>query len=217
VGASLAGATAAATLGEQGFDGSLTLIGEEPQPPYERHPLSKEYLRGEKPFEKAFVRPPAFYKENGVETRLGVRATRVDPSEKLVELADRDRIHYDQLLIATGSRNRSLRIPGRDLDGVQDLRTVADCDRFRSGTASGRKAVVVGMGFIGCEVAASLRQPGVEVAAALFGVPLDRVLGEEIGRVIEGFHRDHGMELANGRPRTGSPPYLPTVTGSRVR
>jgi 3-phenylpropionate/trans-cinnamate dioxygenase ferredoxin reductase subunit len=198
VGASLAGATAAATLRGQGFDGSLILIGEELQPPYERPPLSKEYLRGEEPFEKALVRPPAFYEENGVETRFGVRATRVDPSEKVVELADSDRLTYDQLLIATGSRNRSLRIPGRDLEGVYDLRTVADCDRIRAEAASGRKAVVVGMGFIGCEVAASLRQLGVEVAAVLSGVPLKRVLGEEIGRVIEGFHRDHGVELFLG-------------------
>ena len=198
VGASLAGATAAATLREEGFDGSLTLIGEEPHPPYERPPLSKEYLRGEEPFKKAFVRPPAFYKEHDVETRFGVRAIRIDPSENVVELADNDRLHYDKLLVATGSRNRPLRIPGRDLDGVYDLRTVADCDRIRAEAASGRKAVVVGMGFIGCEVAASLRQLGVEVAAVLSGVPLKRVLGEEIGRVVEGFHRDHGVELFLG-------------------
>ena len=198
VGASLAGATAAATLREEGFDGSLILIGEEPRPPYERPPLSKGYLRGEEPFEKAFVRPPAFYEAHGVETRFGVRAIGVDPSESVVEFADNDRLHYDKLLIATGSRNRPLRIPGRDLDGVYDLRTVADCDRIRAEAVSGRKAVVVGMGFIGCEVAASLRQLGVEVAAVLSGVPLKRVLGEEIGRVVEGFHRDHGVDLFLG-------------------
>src|SRR5215203_126549 len=196
VGASLAGGGAAATLRQEGFDGRVVLIGAEPQPPYERPPLSKDYLRGEFSFEQALVQPPDFYGENGIETRFGVRATRVDAAEKMVELDDGERVAYDELLIATGGRNRRFPVPGLDLEGVHDLRSVADCDRIRHEVAPGRKAVVVGMGFIGSEVAASLRQSGVEVVVVDRNkVPLRRVLGEEVGRVMEGIHRDHGTEL----------------------
>jgi 3-phenylpropionate/trans-cinnamate dioxygenase ferredoxin reductase subunit len=196
VGASLAGGGAAATLRQGGFDGRVILIGAEPQPPYERPPLSKDYLRGVSSFEQALVHPPDFYGENGIETRFGVRATRVDAAEKVVELDDGERVAYDELLIATGGRNRRFPVPGLDLEGVHNLRTVADCDRIRAEIAPGQKAVVVGMGFIGSEVAASLRQSGVEVVVVDRNkVPLRRVLGEEVGRVIEGIHRDHGATL----------------------
>jgi len=196
VGASLTGGGAAATLRQEGFEGRVILIGAEPQPPYERPPLSKDYLRGESSFEQALVQPPGFYGENGIETRFGVRATRVDAAEKVVELGDGEGVAYDKLLIATGGRNRRFPIPGLDLEGVHDLRTVADCERIRTQIAPGRKAVVVGMGFIGSEVAASLRQSGVDVVVVERNkVPLRRVLGEEVGRVIEGVHRDHGTTL----------------------
>lgn len=196
VGASLAGGGAAATLRQEGFDGRVILIGAEPQPPYERPPLSKEYLRGESSFERALVQPPDFYDDNGVETRFGVRATRVDAAEKVVELDGGERIPYDKLLVVTGSRNRRFPVPGLDLEGVYSLRTVADSDRIRAEIAPGRKAVVVGMGFIGSEVAASLRQSGVDVVVVDRNkVPLRRVLGEGVGRVIEGIHRDHGTSM----------------------
>ena len=196
VGASLAGGGAAATLRQEGFDGKVILIGAEPQPPYERPPLSKDYLRGESLFEQALVQPPDFYGENGIETRFGVRAKRVDAAEKVVELGDGESVAYDKLLIATGGRNRRFPIPGLDPEGIYDLRTVADCERIRHEVAPGRKAVVVGMGFIGSEVAASLRQSGVEVVVVDRNkVPLRRVLGEEVGRVIEGIHRDHDATL----------------------
>src|SRR5215207_10449941 len=164
VGASLAGGGAAATLRQEGFDGRVILIGAESQPPYERPPLSKDYLRGESSFEQALVQPPDFYGENSIETRYGVRATRVDVAEKVVELDGGERVAYDRLLVATGGRNRRFRIPGMDLEGIYSLRTVADSDRIRAEISPGRRAVVVGMGFIGSEVAASLRQSGVEVA-----------------------------------------------------
>jgi 3-phenylpropionate/trans-cinnamate dioxygenase ferredoxin reductase subunit len=196
VGASLAGATAAATLREEGFDGDVTLIGEEPHPPYERPPLSKQYLRGEFTFEKALVRAPEYYAEQEIDARFGVRATRIDPANRVVELADGDRIPYDKVLVTTGSRNRRLPLPGRDLEGVYDLRTVADCNQIRSEAVPGRKSVIVGMGFIGAEVAASLRLMGVEVdAVEAFKTPLSGVLGEEIGRVVEAIHRDHGVRM----------------------
>jgi 3-phenylpropionate/trans-cinnamate dioxygenase ferredoxin reductase component len=175
----------------------VILIGAESHPPYERPPLSKDYLRSESTFEQALVQPPGFYGENGIETRFGVRATRVDAAEKVVELDGGDSVAYDRLLIATGGRNRHFPIPGLgDLAGVYDLRTVDDCERVRAEIAPGRKAVVVGMGFIGSEVAASLRQSGVNIVVVDRNrVPLRRVLGEEVGQVIEGVHRDHGATL----------------------
>jgi 3-phenylpropionate/trans-cinnamate dioxygenase ferredoxin reductase subunit len=195
VGASLAGATAAATLREHGFDGDITLIGAEPQPPYERPPLSKQYLRGETPFEKALVRPLTFYDEHRIETLLGVRATRVEPAERTVHLETGRRVRYDKLLIATGVRNRRPPIPGLELEGVLDLRSVGDADALRRHVAAGKRAVVIGMGFIGCEVAASLRQMGVEVVAIESSpTPLFRVLGEDVGAVVAGIHRDHGVD-----------------------
>jgi 3-phenylpropionate/trans-cinnamate dioxygenase ferredoxin reductase component len=196
VGAGLAGGTAASTLRQDGFDGGVILIGAEPHPPYERPPLSKEYLRGESSFEQALFQPLDFYGENDIELRSGVRATRIDVKEKTVELDSGEYLVYDKLLFAAGVKNRHVPTPGSDLDGVYGLRTVADCDLIRREISPGRKAVVVGMGFIGSEVAASLRQSGVEVTVVDRNkVPLRRVLGEEVGRVIEGIHRDHGTEL----------------------
>ena len=195
VGASLAGATAAATLRQDGFDGDLTLIGAEPHPPYERPPLSKQYLRGEAPFEKALVRPVTFYDEHRIETILGVRATRVDPAERVVHLETGRRLPYDKLLIATGVRNRRPPIPGLELPNVFDLRSVTDADALRKQIATGARAAVIGMGFIGCEVAASLRQKGVDVVAIeSSATPLFRVLGEEVGAVVAAMHHDHGVE-----------------------
>jgi 3-phenylpropionate/trans-cinnamate dioxygenase ferredoxin reductase subunit len=196
VGASLAGGSAAATLRQEGFDGSVILIGAEPYPPYERPPLSKEYLRGEFSFEQALVQPVGFYDDNSIETHFGVRARRVNAAEKVVELEGGERLSYDKLLIATGGRNRRFPIPGLGLEGIYDLRTVDDCDRIRAEASPGRKAVVGGMGFIGSEVAASLRQLSVDVVVIDRNkAPLRRVLGEEVGRVIEGIHNDHGATL----------------------
>lgn len=199
VGASLAGGTAAAVLRTEGFDGRVVLVGEEPHPPYERPPLSKEYLRAEVPFERSLVRPRGFWEENGIETRFGVRAVRIDTGARVVSLSDGDRVHYDAVLVATGGRNRRPPIPGLDLEGVHGLRTLDDADRLRAAIAPGRKAVVVGMGFIGCEVAASLRQSGIQVTAIEpLPVPLHRAVGEEVGRVVEAIHRDQGVELLLG-------------------
>src|SRR5574341_114777 len=146
VGANLAGGTAAATLREEGFGGRVVLIGAEPQLPYERPPLSKQYLRGEVPLEKAFLRPPEFYRERDIETRLGMRVVAVDSGARAVELSSGERIAYDRLLVATGGRNRRVPIPGLDLAGVYDLRTVADADRIRAEIAPGRKAAWWGRG-----------------------------------------------------------------------
>lgn len=196
IGANLAGGSAVVTMRSEGFDGRIVLVGEEPHPPYERPPLSKEYLRGETPFEKSFLVPPSWYVENDVVLRLGKRCTGIDVNGRAVGLEDGERITYDAVLIATGGRNRRLRVPGSDLEGIFELRTREDADRIREAASQGRRAVVVGAGFIGTEVAASLRDLGLEVAVVeLFEAPLVRVLGSRLGRVLEGIHRDRGVRF----------------------
>jgi 3-phenylpropionate/trans-cinnamate dioxygenase ferredoxin reductase subunit len=194
VGAGEAGGTAAATLRGDGFDGEIVLIGDEPMAPYERPPLSKEYLRGES--DNVYVRPPGWYTENAIEARFGTRAQRVHVAESVVELEGGERIAYDQVVIATGSRNRHPPIPGLDLPGVLDLRFAPDSDAIRRAAKNGSKAVLVGMGFIGAEVAASLRVLGLDVSIVeMFATPLEHVVGPEIGGAIEVLHRDHGVEM----------------------
>jgi 3-phenylpropionate/trans-cinnamate dioxygenase ferredoxin reductase subunit len=146
--------------------------------------------------QEAMVRPEAFYAENRIETRLGSTVVAVDAGGKTLTVAGGDAVSYDSLLIATGSRNRRFPIPGIDLDGVLDLRTLEDAARIRAQMVPGRRVVLAGMGFIGSEVAASLRQRGLEVHVVAGGkAPLDRVLGVDVGHVIEGIHRDHGVEM----------------------
>ena len=196
VGASLAGGTAAVTLREEGFDGDIVLIGAEPQLPYNRPPLSKGYLRGQDRFDDQLVKPASYYAEQRIQLKLGVRATAIDPKEKLVELEGGERVVYDRLLVTTGGRNRTLTVPGANLAGVFQLRTVQDCDRIRAAVAPGRRAAVIGFSFIGSEVSASLRQLGVEVVAIEGArVPLARVLGDEVGQVLAAIHREKGVEL----------------------
>jgi 3-phenylpropionate/trans-cinnamate dioxygenase ferredoxin reductase component len=196
VGGNLTGGAAVSTLRTEGFDGRVVLVGEEPYLPYERPPLSKGYLRGEEPAEHAFLRPREWYGENEVELRLGVTATRLDPANHQVELSDGERVGYDKVLVATGGRNRRLDVPGAQLEGVHDLRTFEDADRIKAEAGRGRRAVVVGAGFIGCEVAASLRHLGVDVdVVEIFEVPLQRALGTEVGIVFEGIHRDAGVRF----------------------
>ena len=196
IGANLAGATATITLRDEGFEGNIILIGAESQPPYERPPLSKEYLKGEKSPEEIRVRPDSHYTDRNIDTRFGVRAKRVDPAQKVVELENGERIPYDKVLIATGVRNRKLSIPGADLPGIYDLRDMADADVIRKECVAGRKAVLIGMGFIGSEVAATLRQQGLEVSVVEpLKIPLAHALGEEVGRVFESFHREQGVQM----------------------
>jgi 3-phenylpropionate/trans-cinnamate dioxygenase ferredoxin reductase subunit len=194
VGAGLGGATVAGTLREEGFDGEVVLIGAEPMPPYERPPLSKEYLRGESGHH--FVRPAEWYEEQGVDARFGVRAEHVNLTDRVVELTGGERVPFDQVVIATGARNRRPKIEGLELEGVYDLRFAPDSDAIREAARNGSKAVLVGMGFIGAEVAASLRHLGLDVTVVeFFGTPLERVLGPELGGAIEALHRDHGVEM----------------------
>lgn len=199
IGASQTGSTAAIVLRDEGFEGRLIVIGAEPYLPYERPPLSKKFLQEGLPVEKLLIRPAAYYEERGIEMRLGVAAKRVDPVAKVVELENGEQIAYDKVLIATGVRNRKLTAPGANLPGVYNLRTAADGERIRLALVAGRKAVLVGMGFIGSELAASLRQLGMDVTVVEpMKVPLAHILGEEVGRVIEGFHRENGVKMHLG-------------------
>jgi 3-phenylpropionate/trans-cinnamate dioxygenase ferredoxin reductase component len=192
VGASLAGGTAAATLRERGFDGRLVLIGDEPMLPYERPGLSKRYLRGEESADQLLVRPAEWWEAHGVEARLGVRAHAFDPRDRTVTMGDGQRIAFDRALVATGGRNRSLDVPGAGLVGVHQLRTLADADRIRRAASTAERVVIVGMGFIGAELAASFRQLGLEVTVVeVFETALYKALGPRIGRVIEAIHRDN--------------------------
>ncbi len=196
VGGSLCGATAVATLRAEGFDGRIVLIGAEDVPPYERPPLSKEYLRGEDPLERVLVRPPEWYVEQDIETRFGTLVTQLDADDRAVVLAGGERVAFDALLVATGGRNRRIDAPGSELPGVFDLRGLGDADAIRAAVVSGARVVCVGMGFIGAEVAASLRSMGCEVSVVeIFETALFRVLGGEIGRVLEAIHRDHGVTM----------------------
>jgi 3-phenylpropionate/trans-cinnamate dioxygenase ferredoxin reductase subunit len=199
VGAGLAGGSAVGTLREEGFDGDIVLLGSEPHPPYERPPLSKSFLRGQTPFADAFVFQPTFYRDNDVETKFGSTVVGLDVEGKHLLVAGGERITYDKLLLTTGAGNRRPPMPGADLDGVFDLRTVEDSERIRAEAVAGRRAVVVGMGFIGSEVTASLRELGVEVVAVSSGqAPMADTLGPQVSRALVSVHRDHGVNLILG-------------------
>jgi 3-phenylpropionate/trans-cinnamate dioxygenase ferredoxin reductase subunit len=196
VGAGLAGAKAAETLREEGFDGRLVLLGAEPERPYERPPLSKDYLRGEAERAGAYVHEEGYYAEHDIELRVGESVAGLDVGRGELALADGERLAYDRLLLSTGAEPRRLSIPGAELDGVHLLRTFADSDAIRARLDAGGRLVVIGAGWIGSEVAASARQRGMEVTLiAPEAVPLERVLGPEVGAVYLDLHRDHGVDM----------------------
>jgi 3-phenylpropionate/trans-cinnamate dioxygenase ferredoxin reductase component len=198
-GASLAGAKAAETLREEGFDGRLVLVGAEDERPYERPPLSKDYLRGEAGREKVYVHDEAFYSDHDIELRLGRTAVSLDASAGELVLDDGDRLGYDRLLLTIGAEPRRLATPGGELDGVHYLRTVEDSDALRERLDRGGAVVVIGAGWIGAEVAASARQRGLEATIVEpASVPLERVLGTEVGAVYRDIHADHGVRLLMG-------------------
>jgi 3-phenylpropionate/trans-cinnamate dioxygenase ferredoxin reductase component len=199
VGASLAGAKAAETLRVEGFDGRVVLVGAENERPYERPPLSKDYLRGEVGREEGYVHDEGFYAEHDIELRLGCTAVSLDTSNGELELDDGERLRYDRLLLATGAEPRRLSIPGAGLDGVFYLRSVQDSDALRERLDRGGSVVVVGAGWIGAEVAASARQRGLEVTVIEpASVPLERVMGAEVGAIYRDIHTDHGVRMLMG-------------------
>jgi 3-phenylpropionate/trans-cinnamate dioxygenase ferredoxin reductase component len=215
VGASLAGAKAAETLRAEGFDGRLVLIGAEAERPYERPPLSKEYLRGEAGRDTIYVHDEGFYADHDIELRLGRTAVSLDASAGEVTLDDGEHLQYDRLLLATGAEPRRLAIPGADLDGVLSLRSVHDSDALRQRLDRGGTVVVVGAGWIGAEVAASARGRGLDVTVIdPLAVPLERVLGARVGGIYRDIHADHGVRMLLG---TGVEAFEGDTAVARVR
>jgi len=199
VGGSLAGAEAAAGLREGGFDGRVMLIGSEPWLPYARPELSKGYLMGRKTMSDMQVRPPDFYSDMGIEVMTSTTVTAVDPVSRLLQLEGGASLGYERLLLATGASPRPLDVPGGHLQGVLSLRTVSDADVLREGILRADRVVVVGSGWIGCEVAACARMLGAEVAmVSPDPYPLFAVLGPQVGAVLRDLHVDHGVALHLG-------------------
>lgn len=199
VGASLTGAKAAETLRHEGFDGDISLIGEEPFRPYERPPLSKAYLQGSTERENVFVHEAGFYADHAIDLRLLRRVETLDLASREIVLDTGERIGYDACLLSTGAAPRRLDVPGADLEGVFYLRDLADSDRLRAAIRAANRVAVIGAGWIGCEVAASARQLNAEVAMVeAAAVPLGRVLGDELGRFFAEVHTEHEVELHLG-------------------
>jgi 3-phenylpropionate/trans-cinnamate dioxygenase ferredoxin reductase subunit len=195
VGGGLAAATAAQTLRGEGYDGDLTIVTGEPHRPYERPPLSKDYLRGDADRTKVFTVDEDWYARNA-DLRTGEPATGLDPAARRLSLADGSTVDYKKLLLATGSSPRPLPIPGADLQGVHLLRTVEQSDLLAAAIRAGEHVAIIGDGWIGMEVAASARQLGRDVTVFGHGAqPLERVLGPEMGLVFAKLHTDHGVDL----------------------
>ncbi len=222
-GAGLAGAKAAEALRKDGFDGRILLFGSEAHRPYLRPPLSKEYLRGEDELDKVFVHPEAWYGEQRVELEPSTTVAAIEPGARAVVLDDGRRVGFDRLLIATGSEPRRLDVPGDELDGVHLLRTLDDADALRTAAADASRAVVIGGGWIGAEVAASIRQLGREVTLVMdTTVPLEHVLGPEVGAIYRDAHLSHGVRLVADQRvvafhgRGGTVEAVETTDGTRI-
>ncbi|MDP9185139.1 MAG: FAD-dependent oxidoreductase [Actinomycetota bacterium] len=196
VGASLAGAKAAETLRAEGFAGHVILLGEEPELPYERPPLSKGYLLGTQERDKAFVHERAWYDEQNIELRTGLRAEQLDPAAHTVTVATGERLDYDKLLLTTGSVVRRLDVPGAEQNGVRYLRRIEEADALRDVLVEGARLIVIGAGWIGLEVTAAARVRGAAVTLVeVASLPLQRVLGDELAQVFADLHAEHGVDL----------------------
>ena len=199
VGAGLAGASAAQSLRTEEFDGRIVVLGEEPELPYDRPPLSKGYLTGQTARGAVFLRTAGFYADRDIEVRTGTRAADLDLAAAQVVLDTGERLAFDRVLLATGASPRRLRVPGADLGGIHYLRDLADADALREDLRPGSRLLVVGAGWIGAEIAASAREQGLEVTVLdPAPVPLARVLGPEVGEFYRRLHADHGVRLLLG-------------------
>ncbi|MBO0711539.1 MAG: FAD-dependent oxidoreductase [Acetobacteraceae bacterium] len=196
LGAGHAGGTAAALLRQYGWKGPITLLGAEPLPPYQRPPLSKQWLTGEADWKNLALRADSFYAANGITLRLGASASALERDARTVTLGTGERLAYDHLILALGSRPRTLDLPGIDLDGVMELRTVADADALRSALGPGRRLAVIGGGYIGLEAAASARRLGADaVVIEREARVLARVACPTLSEFFQNYHRARGVEL----------------------
>jgi 3-phenylpropionate/trans-cinnamate dioxygenase ferredoxin reductase subunit len=192
----MAGAIAAQTLREEGFGGKITLVGQEQHAPYERPPLSTDYLQGKAERDSIFVHPEPWYAEHAVELHLGSAATSLDPTSRILTTATGTHLSYDKLLLATGSKPRGLEVSGADLDGVYYLRNVEDSERIKIEFTQAKRVVIIGAGWIGLETAAAARAAGLDVTLLVSGdLPLEHVLGPEVAPIFDDLHRSHGVGL----------------------
>ena len=199
VGGGLAAATAAETLREQGFGGSVVMLTVEEDLPYERPVLSKGYLLGSEERQSAFIHDQQWYDDHDIEVRLGAMATGINRDQGVVGLEGGEQVPYDRLLLATGSWPRRIDVPGADLEGVLYLRDLPEADRIKQAIEGGGPLVVVGAGWIGLEIAAAAREHGVSVTVLEAApLPLQRVLGDEVARVFADLHRRHDVDLRLG-------------------
>ncbi|MCL4509247.1 MAG: FAD-dependent oxidoreductase [Chloroflexi bacterium] len=199
VGAGIGGVHTCQALRAQGYDGDVILVGDELDEPYDRPPLSKAFLQGKKQTSDLTLVSPEQWRSLQIEVRTGHRAIGIDPASRAVIVSGYEPVRYDRLVVATGSYNRPLSIRGATLEGVFSLRSLRDATALREAARSGHRAVVIGAGFIGCEVAASLRQLGLEVAVVeVAEVPLLRVVGTEAGQFLIRLHRRHGVTMLTG-------------------
>jgi 3-phenylpropionate/trans-cinnamate dioxygenase ferredoxin reductase subunit len=199
VGAGHAAGQAAASLRQEGFDGDIVIIGDEPHIPYQRPPLSKQYLAGEHGLERVYLRPAKFYQDKNVTVKTSTRVATIDPASKIVTTDGGETIPYHKLLLATGARPRQLTIPGHDLRGIHYLRGIDDVDNIRGGMESGRKLVIVGGGYIGLEVAAVAVAHGLEVhVLEMEQRILQRVTTERMSAYYHQLHESRGVHIHTG-------------------
>lgn len=203
VGAGQAASQACDVLRRKGFKGSLTLVGDEPQLPYQRPPLSKKFLAGIVAEERLLIRPPSFYKDYGITTLLGRRAAQIDRAARQVKLDDGTQLPYDALLLATGSRPRHLNVPGARLAGVYYLRNIADVEEIRVELEAGKRMVIVGGGYIGLEVASTANELGLDVTVLeMADRVMNRVTCPEISDFYQTEHKQRGTRIVcNARVR----------------
>lgn len=199
IGGGHAGAQVVASLRQEGYEGEVVLICEEPVLPYQRPPLSKAYLAGEQPLERTLLRPEKFYADKGIELKLGIRVDSIDPKAKTVALSNGDTLDWTHLVIATGSHVRRLPLPGVELQGVHYLRTIADVDGIRADMGEGKRLVIVGGGYIGLEVAAVAVQAGLDVTVLEMEQRiLQRVTTPAMSEYYHGVHTKAGVKIHCG-------------------
>ncbi len=200
IGGGIASATAAATLREEGFDGSVLLVGREPTLPYHRPPATKEYLRGTASADEALVHPVGWWEQNRVSTRARTSVLGLDPAERVATLSTKERVRYDRALVATGANVRRLGVEGAQLEGIHYLRALGNADAIRADTEDVERIVCVGGSYIASEVAASLTAIGRRVTMVMLEEhPLERGFGATAGRFFRGVLEEHGVEVLGGQ------------------
>ncbi|MGZ8725640.1 MAG: NAD(P)/FAD-dependent oxidoreductase, partial [Aeromicrobium sp.] len=217
IGGGLAAAKAIETLRDEGFDGAITLIGDETERPYERPALSKDYLQRKSTSDDLYVHSEDWYDDHDVDTRFGDAAVSIDREQRTVTLASGDKVPYEQLLLTTGSRPNTLRIPGADLPGVFSLRRMSDSDQIRAAFVEAKKVVIIGAGWIGLETAAAAHAAGLDVTVLEYAaLPLQRVLGDELAQYFADLHRKNGVDLRTSVSVTELVGTVGRVTAVRV-